>query len=501
MKMNRRDFVKTAGAAIGTSLIPGQLLARQMKPGKRPNVLFVLVDDQRNDTLGCAGHPFIKTPNIDGLAQNGVRFENMFVTTSICMANRACIFTGMTERSHGYTGGGGHPPVIEKDIDTSFPTLLRQAGYRTGFFGKQHVKFAEGDSALDRMFDSHEVIWRHPYFKEQPDGSKRHCAELIGDESIDFLDSQPDNKPFCLYMSFNISHAEDGDKRPGIGHFPWPKKEDGLYEDIDPPEPDLSAPEYFDCQPDFMKESMNRQRYFWRWDTPEKYKANMRAYWRMLTGMDRIVGRVQKKLEEKGMADNTIVIYTGDNGYYMGDRGFAGKWSHFEESLRVPLIIYDPRLPKNKRDRVVDPMAISLDITATILDVCGVDVPSKYQGRSLVSVLDGKTPRNWRKDYYCEHHMDNASIPKWYGVRGQRYTYANYYEENAELLYDLKTDPTQLKDLAGEPKYGSILEKMRNRSEEYVKMYTRPEIEKAKRELKNKVEARKRAAQKRNSKI
>jgi arylsulfatase A-like enzyme len=478
--MNRRDFLKTVAAGAVLSNMGSHM---EINTGKQPNVLFVLVDDQRNDTLGCAGHPFIKTPNIDRLAQNGVRFENMFVSTSICMASRACIFTGLTERSHGYTGGGNNPPVIEKDIDTSFPVLLRRAGYRTGFFGKQHVKFAEGNTtALDRMFDEYEVIFRNPYFKDQPDGTKRHTAELIGDESINFLNSQPDDKPFFLYMSFNISHAEDKDKVPGTGHFPWPQEEDALYENIEPPMPDLSDPEYFDCQPDFMKESMNRERYFWRWDTPEKYKTNMRAYYRMLTGMDRIVGRVQKTLEEKGMADDTIVIYSADNGYYMGNRGFAGKWSHFDESLRVPLIIYDPRLPKNKRNRVVDPMALNLDITSTILDVCGVDIPSKYQGRSLVPILNRSIPNRWREDVYCEHHAGNASIPKWYGVRGQRYTYANYYEYNTELLYDLETDPTQLTDLAQDPEYQAVLSKMRNRSQEYVTMYTRPEIEQYKKE-------------------
>lgn len=441
----------------------------------------MLVDDQRNDSLGCAGHPFIKTPNIDKLAQNGLRFENTFVSTSICMASRACLFTGLTERSHGYSGGG-NPPVIPEDIDTSFPVLLRKAGYRTGLFGKQHVKFLEGASALDRMFDSYEVISRHPYFKKMPDGSERHTAELIGDRSIEFLNSQPDDDPFFLYMSFNISHAEDGDKRPGIGHFPWPKKEDGLYEDIDPPKPDLSDPEYYDCQPDFLKDSINRERYFWRWDTPEKYQTNMRAYYRMLTGMDRIVARVLDTLEEKGMADDTVVIYSADNGYYMGNRGFAGKWSHHEESLRVPLIIYDPRLPEKRRNRVVDPMVVNLDITSTILDLCGVDEPSKYQGRSLVPILNGKTPRNWRKDVYSEHHARIDGIPKWYGVRGERYTYANYYENDHEFLYDLEADPTQLKNLADSPEHQAALKRMRKRSEEYVKMYTRPEIEQHKKE-------------------
>ncbi|MCK5172932.1 MAG: sulfatase [Planctomycetes bacterium] len=470
--MERRDFLKTcvAAAAGGVMLSNREM---KVKVGPRPNILFVLVDDQRNDTLGCAGHPFIQTPNIDQLARNGVRFENMFVSTSICMASRACIFTGLTERSHGYTGGGS--PVISKDIDTSFPVLLRKEGYRTGFFGKQHVRFVNGDGEMDRMFDTHEVIFRNPYFKEQPDGSLRHTAELIGDRSIEFLESQPDDKPFFLYMSFNISHAEDKDKEPGIGHFPWPKAEDGMYENIQPSEPDLSAPEYFDCQPDFMKESTNRERFFWRWDTPEKYATNMRAYYRMLTGMDRIVGRVTKALEENGMADNTIVIYSADNGYYMGNRGFAGKWTHFDESLRVPLIIYDPRMPKNNRNRVAQPMALNLDITSTILDECGIEEPSKYQGRSLVPILNGKTPSSWRKDVYNEHHKDKQ--PKWYGVRGQRYTYANYYEENTELLYDLETDPTQLHNLADKPEHKAVLAEMRDRSLEYVEMYTRPEIE------------------------
>ena len=138
-----------------------------------------------------------------------------------------------------------------------------------------------------------------------------------------------------------------------------------MYEDIQPDDPRLSDPKYFDVLPEFMRESMNRDRWYWRWDTPEKYTINMRAYFRMMTGMDRVIGKVVDKLEEKGLADNTVIIFTADNGYYMGDRGFAGKWSHFEQSLRVPMIIYDPRLPEKQRSRVVDPMALNIDLTAT----------------------------------------------------------------------------------------------------------------------------------------
>ncbi|MFC1736442.1 sulfatase [Candidatus Hydrogenedentota bacterium] len=443
----------------------------------RPNILFILVDDQRNDTLGCAGHPIIKTPNVDTLAREGVRFENAFVTTSICMVSRASIFSGMTERSIG----GSTIQTI--DFPNCFPVLLRDAGYRTGFFGKQHVTFPQGNNvALGAMFNTHKPMGRNPYFKKMPDGSKRHVSEIIGDKSVEFLRSQPEDKPFCLYMSFNIAHAEDKDKRPGIGHFPWPKSVDGMYDEIEPLQPRLSDLEYFDTLPPFLKESLNKVRYHWRWDTPEKYRTNMRAYYRMLSGMDGVVGRVLDTLKEEGMAENTVVIYSADNGYYMGDRGLAGKWSHFEESLRVPLIIYDPRLPREKINRVVSPMALNIDIPATILDMAGVVAPSKYQGRSLAPIVSEGRPEDWRKDFSCEYHKPIGKIPKWEGVRTERYVYARYYEQKPpfEFLHDLETDPTQLKNFACDPKYERILAEMRKRCDEYKKECTRPEIEAAK---------------------
>jgi len=190
------------------------------------------------------------------------------------------------------------------------------------------------------------------------------------------------------------------------------------------------------------------------------------------------------------LADNTIVIYSADNGYYMGDRGFAGKWSHFDQSLHVPLIVYDPRLPKNLTGRVVPELVSSIDISATILDAAGVDVPEKYQGRPLQPLLNGNMPNGWRTDVYCEHHMDHNDIPKWYGVRGTRFMYANYYEEGVELLYDLEKDPTELTNIANNPEAQEVLQNMRARSEEYVKEYTRPEIVKLKKEAAKKKRAR-----------
>lgn len=455
------------------------LVCLQSAWAQQPNILFVLVDDQRNDSLGCAGHLFIKTPHIDRLANEGTRFENMFVNTSICMASRATILTGVTQRSHGYRPGDpqGSAPISRKLLDGSFPTLLKKSGYYTGFFGKNHVSFVDGKSeAFDTMFDQWKHHGRNPYFKQMPDGSKRHTDEIMGDDSVAFLRNRPKDKPFFLNMNFNISHAEDRDHRPGIGHFPWPKAEDGLYEDIMPPRPHLDDPAIFENLPEFLKTSTNRSRYHWRWDTPEKYIVNMRAYYRMLTGMDRIVGRVLAELEKQGVAEHTIVIYSADNGYYMGDRGLAGKWSHFEQSLRVPLIIYDPRMPAEKRGRVLQPMASNLDIPATILEFAGLPAPSSYQGRSLRSILNGHVPADWRTSVFCEHHH-LAAIPAWAGIRDERYVYARYdrQEPPYEFLHDLQRDPDQLINLVNQPEYNAVLERFRNETDAAIEQYTVPE--------------------------
>jgi arylsulfatase A-like enzyme len=163
----------------------------------------------------------------------------------------------------------------------------------------------------------------------------------------------------------------------------------------------------------------------------------------------------------------------------MGDRGFAGKWSHYEQSLRVPMIIHDPRLSAEKHDRVLPQMVMNLDLASTILDIVGVAVPEKYQGKSLVPFVNGKTPASWRTDLFNEHHFNHNRIPKWRGVRSERYTYARYYEQKPpyEILHDLESDPDQLKNLASSPKHESILKQMRDRTDEYIEMYTRPEIE------------------------
>jgi len=440
-----------------------------VRAASRPNLIFFLTDDQRNDTLGCAGHPIVKTPVIDQLARGGLRFTNAFVTTSICAASRASLFTGLHERTHKYTFGT--PPIAKVHTDRSYPTLLRQAGYRTGFVGKFGVSMTKG--AKEEMFDFFEPLHRAPYFKKQPDGSLRHLTEIAGDHAIKFLQTNKHGQPFCLSVSFNASHAEDGDKE---NHFPWPKAVDGMYDDITMPVPRLSEAEVYDRHPAFFKESMNRDRFFWRWDTPEKYQKNMRAYFRMLSGIDRVIGRVRQALKEQGLDDNTVIVYSGDNGYYMGQRGFAGKWSHYEESLRVPLIVYDPRPQAGQAGRVLDPMALNIDIPATLLELAGVTVPDAYQGRSLTPWLRGTEPARWRKNFFCEHLMVNPRIHKWEGVRGARFVYARYFDQQPayEFLHDLKNDPDQLKNLALDPGHARVLKRLRSRTDTLRDSYGGP---------------------------
>ena len=436
---------------------------------EQPNIIFFLSDDHRWDHLGCAGHPILQTPNLDALAAKGTRFSNAFVTTSICAASRATIFTGLYERANKYTFRT--QPISQEHCDASYPQLLKQAGYRTGFVGKFGVGVQQGTQT--KWFDSYVPLNRNPYHKKQPDGSTRHVTEIAGDHAVTFLETTPKDKPFSLSVSFNAAHAEDSDKE---NHFPWPKAMDGMYDELTIPEPTMSSNEIYDAHPDFLKKSLNRQRYFWRWDTAEKYQRNMKAYYRMLSGLDNVIGRVLQKVKDLGQSENTIVMFCGDNGYYMGQRGFAGKWSHYEESLRVPMIIYDPRATSNPAGQVNTSIALNVDLPATMLEYAGVKIPDHYQGHSLRPLVEGKTPGDWRTDFFCEHLMDyrprpnsdDGGIPKYEGVRGPRWTYARYFQETPvfEFLHDLKNDPQQLKNLATDPSFKQQLETARKRCDE-----------------------------------
>lgn len=461
MDLTRRQAIGTLSGAALTAAGCGEA-----PPAAPPNIVFFLIDDQRNDTLGCAGHPIVRTPNVDSLAREGVRFTNAFVTTPICAASRASIFTGLVERTHGYTFG--KPPVSPEHLANGYPALLHDAGYRTGFCGKYGI-----NPRQEQHFDEYEEINRNPYFHEQADGSLRHETELCADFAENFVAKS--DRPFCLSISFNASHAEDSDHRPAIGHFPSPRAVDGMYEDIAMPAPRLADAKFRDALPDFLKEtSLNRERYFWRWDTPEKYEANLRAYFRMLSGIDGAIGRVRAALEAAGVADNTIIVYMADNGYMMGDRGMAGKWNHYEQSLRVPLIVHDPRVEQSQEFRTDDAMALNIDLAPTFLEWAGADASPQHQGHSLASHVRNEPVTEWRNDFFCEHLMEHEQIPKHESVRGNRYVYARYFEHNYEFLHDLETDPDEVVNLADDPAHTATLNEIRARCNELRDSYGGP---------------------------
>ena len=432
---------------------------------QRPNLLFITTDDQRFDMLGIL-HPFLETPNIDRLASEGVRFENAFVTTPICAASRASLLTGLVERTHQSTFGT--PPLAVRFTDGSYPVLLREAGYRTGFVGKFGVDTESG--AVDKMFDTYVPFPGAPYLKQQEDGSTRHLTNITADRAVEFLRSADQTSPFALTVSFNAPHADDGDER----QFIWPEAMNERYSDVAIPDPPLSEPAFFEALPEFLKDaSLNRIRWYWRFDTPEKAQQMTRGYLRMITGVDAAIGRVLDELESLEFASNTVVILMGDNGYFLGERGYAGKWLPYELSIHVPLIVFDPRIEEESRGALPSLPVLNIDIAPTLLDLAGVEVPSTMQGTSLVPILEGASPAEWRSDFFVEHLFDHAEIPKHEGVRGARYKYARYFEQEPvyEELYDLLVDPMETRNLAGDPDYLEILTELRRRTDELQAKY------------------------------
>lgn len=439
---------------------------------KQPNIVFFFADDQTTSTIGCYNNEVVQTQNIDALAKRGTRFENSFVSHSICWVSRTTILTGLIGRSYGTAT---NPDQARPDaVATLYSDILRQHGYRTGYFGKWHAKMPKG-YRKEEHFDEFQAIGRNPFYKKQPDGSLRHETELIVDRGIEFLKSQPKDKPFALNMWFNACHAEDSDRRPGIGHFPWPRAVDGMYEDVTIAPPRLDNPKIFDALPIFLKTTINRERYFWRWNTPAKYQTNIRAYYRMVSGIDGAIGRFMKALKETGFADNTIIVYSADNGYHMGNRGLAGKWSHFEESLRVPLIICDPRVLAEQQGKVTGAIALNVDLPATFLDWAGIEVPERYQGHSLRPIVSGAKPEDWRTESFHEHFAVRNRIPAFEGLRNEQFKYVRYFDhDNHEFLHDRKSDPDELINLASYPEHAETLKAMRKRTTERVKQLGGP---------------------------
>ena len=456
--LDRRQFFGAASA-----LLPAAASMRGQSASRRPNIVFLMTDNHRWDLLGCAGNEIIQTPNIDRLAQRGTRFANSFCTTSICAATRASILTGEFRREHGYTFT--MPAMSVQRMDRSYPALLKQSGYRTGFVGKLGVEV--DPRAPERMFDFYRrriaSSTRNPYYREADDGRVKHVTTINGDDAVEFIRTSSQDQPFCLSVSFSAPHPEDDH----IDQYIFDKELRALYErDVIPPPP-IQDHEHFHRLPGFIQVSMSRQRWFRRFDTPEKYQRMMKGMYRLITGVDRQVGRIVAELERRGFDDNTVVIFTGDNGIMIGEQGLTGIWLMYEGSIRKPLIIADPRLNETRHGVTAEQMTLSFDCPVTMLDLAGVPIPEQMRGRSLVPLMRGEAP-DWREDFFYEHLYERETIPKSEGVRTERFKYVRYFERNPvyEQLFDLAADPNEITNLAGDPKHDPTLKALRARCDE-----------------------------------
>ncbi len=435
----------------------------------RPNIIFILTDDQRWDALGYAGNDIISTPEMDKLAKEGIFFRNAFVTTPICAASRASIFTGLHERTHKYTFQTG--PLQTQYLQTAYPKLLREAGYHTGFYGK----FGVNCPGKEAMFDVIEDYDRNNLYKDYRGyfymtlyGDTVHLTRYTGQKALEFIEDIPEGKPFCLSLSFSAPHAHDGAPE----QYFWQDEPGKLYQDMDIPGPELADDTYFQALPQEVREGFNRLRWTWRFDTPEKYQHSVKGYYRMIKGIDLEIALIRKRLREKGLDKNTVIILMGDNGYFLGERQLAGKWLMYDNSIRVPLIVHDPR---SKTHLDIHEMALNIDVPATILDLAGLEIPDSFQGISLMPLVSQQNNTINRDTILIEHLWEFEHIPPSEGVRTDRWKYMRYMNDKSlEELYDLNADPKEAVNLAKEDQYQPVLIDLQHKLDILAKRFADP---------------------------
>jgi alpha-L-rhamnosidase len=444
-------------------------IAQTAKKAKKPNIIFILTDDQRWDALGYAGNPYVNTPEMDKLAMQGVFFKNSIVTTPICAASRATILSGMQERAHRYDFQTGE--IKGNFMREAYPHLLKSVGYHTGFFGKLGVKYGDKENLFDEIEDydrNNSYPDKRGYFYKTIGKDTVHLTRYTGHKAIEFLENTSTDEPFCLSLSFSAPHAHDS----APDQYFWQQETDALLQNQEMPAAAISDNEYFDRLPEFVKSGFNRLRWTWRYDTPEKYQHSVKGYYRMIAGIDLEIAKIRQKLVEKGLDKNTVIIVMGDNGYFLGERQLAGKWLLYDNSIRVPLIIYDPR---EKTHRDIETIALNVDIPATMLDLAQVPQPKNWHGKSLMPLVSGSVNSLNRDTVLIEHLWEFVNIPPSEGVKTLGWKYFRYVnDKSVEELYNLTADPTEINNLVNDASYANKLREFRTATDKLIKEKSDP---------------------------
>ena len=470
--MHRREFLQAVGcgAAIVTATGLSRSMARPANrpssvkaPEGRPNVVFLMADDHRAFSMGCAGNRQIETPNLDRLADRGVLFDRCYATSPLCMASRATVFTGMYEYKTGCNFATGKLSGANWN-NLSYAVLLRQAGYRTAFAGKwgfpldvpdypKHFdKWGGFQGAGQGSYTTAKNPSLKPYAKKHP-----HVTRALGAFGQDFIrESAAAGKPFCLSLSFKAPH------KPHNVIDPADQKR---YRGVTLDRPASFGEKGLDRLP--IQAKLGRQYYQRKeWDEAH-YQAHLTQYYQLISGVDAAVGMVVEELARQGVADNTVIIYTSDNGYFCGAHGLQGKVLPYDDASRIPLIVVDPRAASAGKKLRSNAIVGNIDFAPTILSLAGLAVPAKMDGKSLTSLIDAPTGsvresmlliQNWGWGNN-DHNRGLAVV-----ADSWKYIFWCYADPNvppAEELFDLRTDPAEMTNLAGRAEASETLQKMR----------------------------------------
>ena len=487
----------------------------------RPNIVFVFSDDHAPHAIGAYGgilKDVNPTPNIDALARRGMLFQNSFCTNSICGPSRAVILTGLHSHKNGFMHNGNEFDGSQ----VTFPKLLQKGGYETAIIGKWHLK------SQPQGFDYWDVLrgqgdYYNPVFlsengKQTVEG---HCTDVVTDKAIDWLAKSRDSgKPFMLMCQHKAPHRS---WMPAIRHL-------DLYDSKDLPEPETLFDKWEDNATGARHQTMEIDRHLspaydlhlplpagfdptekrgsldkaaWRnlnkmndgqrtqWDTKWKprndafatanlkgkelvrwkYQRYIKNYLRCIKGVDESVGRIVKWLEENDLSENTIVIYSSDQGFYLGDHGWYDKRWMYDESMKMPLIVSWPGV--TKPGSISNDLVQNLDYAQTFLEIANTEAPETMQGQSLVPLLKGETPEDWRESLYYHYFEYPAAhaVPQQRGVRTKDLKLIHFYQFDEWEFYDLNSDPDERMNVYGKPEYADRIAAMKEELERLKNQY------------------------------